>query len=181
MIEHLAENALPIWVGGAVLLTFAAVVYVQTRSGKALAVMGVIVILTAGLLVVEWLIETPREAVQRTLYKLAAAVEANDVPGTLAYLAPSAGVIRSDVETLMPLVDIERARIIGTPQIDIEPSRDADRAVVQLRGVIVATVKQSGMKGAADDELTVTFIRDGGRWLMQDYTSRRNWHRAVGR
>ena len=68
-----------------------------------------------------WLIETPREAVERSLYDLAATVEANDVKGALGYLAPSADAqLRKDVETLMPLVRIDRARIIGTPEIVLE-------------------------------------------------------------
>ena len=77
--------------------------------------------MTAVLVLTSWLIETPREAVERTLYELAATVEANDVKGALSYLAPSADPqLRKDVETLMPLVRIDRARIIGTPEIDIE-------------------------------------------------------------
>ena len=46
----LAENSLPIWMGGAVALTMAFIVYLQTRSnGALLAILGVILV-TAGLL-----------------------------------------------------------------------------------------------------------------------------------
>jgi hypothetical protein len=179
-MEWLAENALPIWVVGAIALTMALMIYFQTRNPKAFFGAGLVVLVTAALLVAERLMETPREAVERTLYELAATVEANDIPGTLAYLAPSADSnIRTDVETLMPLVEIERARIIGTPQIEVEPS--GQTATAQLRGLILATVKQSGMKGGQDDELTLMLVRRGERWLVEDYTSKRNWHRAVGR
>ncbi|MEX2306302.1 MAG: hypothetical protein WD738_01840 [Pirellulales bacterium] len=182
MMNWLAENALPIWMGGAVALTMAMVIYLQTRSNRALLGMGAVVLATAALLTAEWFMETPREAVERTLYQLAAAVEANDVPGTLAFLAPTADErIREDVETLMPLVNIERARVIGTPQIDVADGSDPAAATVQCRGIIVATVKRSGMKGGADDRLTMEFVRDGDRWLVESYTSNRNWNRAVGR
>ncbi len=83
-MNWLAENALPIWMGGAVALTMALIVFHQTRTnGALLGILGVIVI-TAALLLTERLIETPREAVERTLYSLAATVEANDVAGRSA-------------------------------------------------------------------------------------------------
>ena len=85
-MNYLAENALPIWVAGAVLLTMAGVVYWQLRSGAALAAM------IADCrdhrrcsLGVEHFVETPREAVERTLYEMADVVEANDVAGALTY------------------------------------------------------------------------------------------------
>ncbi len=181
-MNWLAENALPIWMGGAVALTMALVVYSQTRSGKALASVGVVVAMTAALLAAEWFMETPREAVERSLYELAAAVESNDVQAALAFLAPTADAqIRKDVETLMPLVDIERARVIGTPQIDVGAGDPPATATVECRGVIIATVRQSGMKGGQEDRLTLNWVREGDRWLVESYTAERNWHRAVGR
>ena len=101
-------------------------------------VLGVI-LLTAVLVLTSWLIETPREAVERTLYELAATVEANDVKGALGYLAPTANPeLRKDVETLMPLVRIDRARIIGTPEIELEGGANNNSATVKCRGVIFA-------------------------------------------
>lgn len=181
-MNYLAENALPIWMGGAVAFTMALVVYLQTRSNRALLGNVAVIAATAALLLAEWLMETPREAVERTLYELAATVEANDVPGALRFLSPTADTeIRSDIETLMPLVDIERARVIGTPQIEVDDGPGAKSATVKCRGIIVATTKQNGMKGGAEDELTIGFVHRGDRWLLLDYTSQRNWHRAVGR
>lgn len=179
-MNWLAENALPIWMGGAVALTMAFIVYWQTRAnGALLGILGVIVV-TAALLLTERLIETPREAVARTLYSLAATVEANDVPGALSYLAPSANAeLRKDIEAQLPLVRIERARIIGTPQIEI--INNGDGANVVCRGVILAVSKQDGMKGGADDRLWLMWVRRGDRWLVESYTSQKDWNRAVGR
>jgi hypothetical protein len=180
-MSWLAENALPIWVCGAIALTMAAIVFLQTRENKALAGVVVVIAVTAALLAAEWLMETPRETVERTLYELAAVVEANDVAATLTYLAPTADPeLRSDVETLMPLVKIERARIISTPIIELENSPDPASAVVQCRGFILAVNKRDGMKGGQEDHLTMTWIRRGDRWLLESYTSKRNWHRALG-
>jgi hypothetical protein len=181
-MNWLAENALPIWMAGAVALTMALVVYLQTRTTKALVGIAAVVAISAALLVIERFLETPREAVERTLYELAATVEANDVEGALAFLATTADKrIRYDVETLMPLVKIERARVIGTPQIDVAEGDEPTTATVECRGLIVATVKKSGMKGGQDDRLTMHWIKSGDRWLVESYTSNRNWNRALGR
>jgi hypothetical protein len=178
----LAENALPIWVCGAIALTMALIVFQQTRTNTALLGIVAVLAVTGMLLLMERLWETQREAVERTLYELADAVEANDVQKTLSYLATNAdAAIRNDVQTLMPLVEIERANIVGTPEIEQENSRDPTAATAKVRGIIVARIKRNGMKGGQDDELTLSLIRDGDRWLIESYTSKRNWHRALGR
>ena len=80
---------------------------------------------------------------------------------------------------MMPQVNIERARVIGTPKIDLDASANA--ATVQCRGIIIATIKQSGHKGGGDDQVVLTFVRSGDRWLLEDYRSNRKWDRALGR
>ncbi len=181
-MNWLAENALPIWMGGAIALTMAMIVFLQTRTNRALAAVGVVIGITALLLALEYFLETPREAINRRLYELAETVEANDVPGALRFLAPSFdSQIRSDIETLMPLVKIDRARIINTPKIELAAGSDPTEATVECRGVVLALDKQSGMKGAAEDDLVLYWVRQGDEWFVKDYQSKRNWHRALGR
>jgi hypothetical protein len=177
-MRWLAENALPIWIGGAIALTMAGVVYFQTRSKGALyGILGVLGI-TGALLLFNSLVETPREAVEHALYQLAATVEANDVPGALAQLAPTANTqLRKDVETLMPQVRIERARILGEPQIELSP--DENSATVQCRGFILAVNKRDGLKGGADDRLVLQWVHRGDRWLLESYKSQKDWNGAV--
>jgi hypothetical protein len=181
-MNWLAENTLTIFMIGAVALAMAVFVYFQTRTNGALYGMFGVIMLTAVLVVISWIIETPREAVERSLYDLAATVEANDVKGVLSYLAPSVDAqLRKDVETLMPLVRIDRARIIGTPEIVLEGGSNITSATVKCRGVIFAVNKQDGMKGGADDHLVLKWVLRDNRWLLESYTSQKNWNRAVGR
>jgi hypothetical protein len=181
-MNWLAENTLTIFMIGAVALAMAIFVYFQTRTNGALyGVIGVI-LLTGALVLISWIIETPREAVERALYDLAATVEANDVKGALSYLAPSADPqLRKDVETLMPLVRIDRARIIGTPEIVLEGGSNINSATVKCRGVILAINKQDGMKGGTEDHLVLKWVLRDKRWLLESYTSQKNWNRALGR
>jgi hypothetical protein len=181
-MNWLAENTLTIFMIGAVALAMAVFVYFQTRTTGALyGVLGVI-LLTAVLVLISWLIETPREAVERSLYDLAATVEANDLKGVLSYLAPSVDPqLRKDVETLMPLVRIDRARIIGTPEIALNGGATINSATVKCHGVILAVNKQDGMKGGAPDDLVLTWVLRDKRWLLESYKSQKNWNRALGR
>lgn len=177
-MNWLAENALAIWMAGAVALTMALIAYFQTRTNGALYGVVVVVLVTAALLVANQMLETPREAVQRTLYSLAATVEANDVKGALGFLSPSVSPeLRKDVETLMPLVEIEMARIVGTPEIEVSPKADA--ATVRCQGVIRAKDKQDGMVGGAADKFVLQWVRSGDRWLLESYKSDKNWNAAV--
>ena len=157
MMNWLAENALPIWVGGAVALTMALVVYLQTRTQRVRCRRSVAVVaIVAALLVTERLMETPREAVERTLYELAATVEANDVPGALGFLAPTADTQIRERCRNADAAGEDRAGAHHRHAENRGRSGDAsDTATVQCRGLIVATDKQNGMKGGAEDELTM--------------------------
>jgi hypothetical protein len=165
--------------GGAVLLTMAGVVHWQLRTGKAFLAMLAVVILTGMLLVVERMIETPREAVERTLNELADAIEENDLPGVLTFIAPTALEVRSDAETLMPLVKVKKANIIGTPDIAVDERARPPTAAAKCQGFVDVTVRQNGMHGGYMDRVTIHFVADGDRWLIESYTPTRDWHRAA--
>ncbi len=181
-MNWLAENALAIGMIGAVALAMAVFVFFQTRTQGALYGIAGVLLVFGALVVTSWLIETPREAVERTLYELAAAVEANDMKEALSYLAPSAsGDLRKDVETLMPLVKIERARVIGSPEVEVTGQENNLSATVKCQGLVIAVDKRNGIKGGANDRLVLKWMLRDGRWLVESYTSQKNWHRALGR
>jgi hypothetical protein len=156
-------------------------VYLQTRSRGAVAAMGIIVLLTAALLAVEWLLETPREAVARTLYEIAGAIEADDLPGVLTYIAPSSTEVRADAETLVPLVVVEKARILGTPNIDVDDTTNPRKATVNCQAMVNVVVKQNGLKGPYMDRVTIDFVERDGRWLIESYTPKQDWRRELRR
>jgi len=177
-MNWLAENALPIWIGGAIALTMAFIVFVQTRANAALVAMIVVVAITASLLLVERALETPREAVERSLYEVAARVEANDIEGALRYVAATADpAIRKEIVETMPQFEFDLARVLGEPAIEVDPGGNS--ATVQCRGVVHGKHKRDGMKAGADDRLTLLWIRQGDRWLIESYTSQENWGRAT--
>ena len=178
-MNWIGENAVAIWVTGAVFLTLAVVIYSQLRTTAALVAILVVVLVTAALLVAEHLIITPREAVAQTLNELAAAIEADDVPAVLAFIAPGAKSVRDDAESLMPLVTVEKARIVSTPQIDVDESAQPATATVRCQGLVDVTIKQNGMKGPYLDRVEIRFVRVGDRWLIESYKPEKDWRRSA--
>ena len=179
-MNYLAENSLPIWVAGAVLLTMAGVVYWQSRSGAALAAMIAVAAIT-GLLLVVRARRSKRRAKPSSARstKWPTSSSGTTSTGALDLHRPGASQIRSDVETLMPQVRIEKANIMGTPGDSVDLSQKPPTATVTCRGFVYGTLKRNGMTGGQPVELVMTFVQDGDRWLVKDYTSPKDWRRAV--
>jgi hypothetical protein len=99
----------------------------------------------------------------------------------MGFLAPTASKqLRQDVETLMPLVRVELARITSVTQIDLEGTPKPTAATVHCVGAVQAVNKKDGMKGGAMDKLVLKCILRDGQWKLESYTSEKNWNRALG-
>jgi hypothetical protein len=179
-MNWLAENALVIWAIGAVALTMALVVYTQTRSQGSLLAIVLVVVVTGALLILENALESPREAVARTLDEIAVAVRTNDMPRVLSYIDPAAAQLRKEIETAMPLATIERAAIVGEPMITVGPNGDPTQARVECRAFVQGALKNSGMKGGQMANCIVTLTKQGDRWMVTEYAADQDWRRAAG-
>lgn len=174
-MNYLFESPVPYFAAGAIGLTIAVMVYLSAGTRGSQIAIGVVVLATLAGLLVERFVETPREEVADTLQRLLDAVESNDVPGVLSYLSPQAGDVRSDAETLMPRLDIERANSAGEVVVTLDDEDDPQRATVKFKGVIIATDISSGIRGGYNDGVTVTMERTDGRWLVRECVPDRDW------
>ncbi len=180
-MEYFAENTAPVWALGAVLLTMAVIAYVHTRSLNALlAVAGVILLTGVGLLV-ERLVVTQREAVQQSMQELLAAIEADDLPGVLAMIAPSESTMRSDAELLMPQFDINKARATDEIEVTIDRDKSPPTAAATFRFFADVLHRKSGMKGGYFDNVTIFFVEEGDRWVVTGYSTDKDWRKDAGR
>lgn len=166
----LAEHALPIWIFGVVLVFLAWVTYLNLRTTKSLLLIPGAVALVAALLLAEWLIETPREAVLRRLYEMADVIEADDLPGTLTYISKSSGEVRAEAETLMPVVEVETANVVEVPGIEVDMAANPPRADLLVHAFVNVTRRRDGMKQGIMDFLRVHFVLEDGQWVVQSYT-----------
>lgn len=168
-MNTLLENPLPIYVAGAVLATFCGLVFLARRTATSLLALVGVVVLALVLIVVERVVVTDSEQVQGAITALMAAIENNDMPGVLASIDPGAVRVRSDVETLMPLI-----RVTGTGaasiQVQVDGAARPPVAASEFHGKVDGIHTSSGIRLFYFDQVAATWAKQDGRWLLTDYT-----------
>ncbi len=168
-MDTLLENPLPILAVGAVLATLFGVVFLSRRSVPPLVGLAAVVLFTSLLLITEYLVVTPREQVEVAIEEILDAIEANDVDGVLAVVDPAATEIRSDIEALMPMVNVNDTGAMAL-RIDCE-GRNPTEATSRFKGRVLGTHARSGIAVRYFDEVELNWKRSGGRWLLEDFTA----------
>lgn len=172
----LLESPLAVGALGLLLITLAAIPYVQTRSRGAFGVLFVALLLTAGGIAFEryWL--TPREQVRQSLGQLFEGIRSNDLPAVLRLIDSSATDVQSDAQTLMPMFNVEAASVGGEVAVELPDSlTDGAVAVAKFKPLIRVQHKQSGAVGAYFDRLEVDFVRRDNEWFVKAYRPAQNW------
>ena len=173
----LLESPVVVVAVGVLLVTVAAIFYLQTRTRGSFAALIACVLLTVGALVVERLWLTPTEQVRAVVLELFAAVERNELGDVLALVDASASRVRADAETLVPLFTVQSAAAGGV-EVEVLGPNSARAA---MKPLIKAQHKPSGMTGAYFDALRIYFVRRGDRWLVRDYEPAKDWRGEAGR
>lgn len=173
----LLESPLAVGAVGLLLITLAAIPYVQTRSRGAFGMLVAAVLLTAGGIVFERWWQTPREQVRGALGEFFEAIRSNDLPGVLRRIDSSATDVQSDAQTLMPMFNVESASAGGEVAVELPTTLAADGAVAvaKLKPLLRVQHKQSGAVGAYFDRLEVDFVRRGDEWFVKAYRPAQNW------
>ncbi|MEM6798258.1 MAG: hypothetical protein AAF589_01970 [Planctomycetota bacterium] len=172
------ENATPYLVAGALGLTVTGIVYSFQRTAASLIAMMAVVLLTTVGLLVEYNYQTPREEVRESLRSLLDAIEADDVPGVLAHLAPSASEMRADAEELMPEFEIEKARATGEIEVLMTPGAlESADAVVKV--AIRVKHRRSGVGAPSHSPVNFHLVKPGDRWLVESYSVSEDWRRGA--
>jgi hypothetical protein len=163
------ESPWPILLVGIVAETTLAILLLRTGQGKWLwAILGVGLLVLLGLLV-ERLVVTEREAVQRTLDAAVAAVEASDLGRLLECVSPAAERTRSDARWMLNRVEVRTARI-----------RDVEITINRLTSPPTAKAKFRAIGTGRDrmgqfpyetfvQPVTVDLRKEGDRWLIGSY------------
>ncbi len=171
------ENPVPIWATGAVLGTLAGLVFLTRRTLVPLLVLAGIVGFTLLLALLEQLVVTQREEVERATYQLAAAIEANDLEAVLAFLAPTAKKVRSDAQALLARLQVAKAHVGGTLHVDIDSNGSGSNgsgpeAISRFRALVDAVDRRGGMKIVYYDEVQLHWASQDGRWRVTSYTAK---------
>ncbi len=171
----LMENPLAILGIGAAVLVMMFVGLQQTgKRGFLIAMVGVVV-LSAGLLLLErWMI-TPRESVVATLHVLAHDLKSNDVEAVLSHISDRAPKVAEDARSYMRMGTIKEAKIKTIRKVTFPQEKPVRLAVAEFNVVIVG---QSGNTGPITiPKILVVYFRDeAGKWRIKDYEV----HEVVG-
>lgn len=166
------ESPLAIVVGGGVAATFALIVFLARRTPGALAGLGGVIALTLALLAVERWTVTDRELIDGALHATLAAVEANDPPGVMSRIDPAAVTVRSDAQSLMPMLKVIKARALGEVEIEINAAASPPTARSRFHAFLEGVHSSSGMPiGYINQRVDIDWIKRGDQWLVQGYTA----------
>jgi hypothetical protein len=178
-MEYLFENPVPLLMVGLVLLTFAGVVFYTTRSTPALISITLIVAITLSLLVLEQIVETPREGVVTTLRAAATAAESNDVDRVLSFIANDASEARALVIDLMPKFEITTANVNRDVDITFDDDRDPQRATARFEAFFHARHKPSGAVAAKKSLVEVDLVREKNVWAIESIEPEGAWREEL--
>ena len=150
----LLENPMPLVYVSVVVAAGLLVALVKTGRAKLIWAIAGVLVVTAIVVLVSWLVETDREKIATTLERGAQAVENNDLDGFLAFVAPDSRIAR-EARSQLPRLRFTKVSIIDEPKIDVQ-GNDAKAAF----NVVVVV---NGLRGGRF--VTLFFRRFGDRWL----------------
>ncbi len=148
------------------------VVLFQTGRGWVLAAMLGILVCVLAAVAVEYFVVTPREEVENTLAEVAAALEANDLPSLLGYLADDGGQIRASATDALSRFKVREARIRNL-RVTVDLRALPPRATADFHGLLTLDDPRGQVpyEHFARD-FTVFLEQRSGRWLLVRYEDR---------
>jgi hypothetical protein len=138
------------------------------RTGRLVLLWGIVAValLGGGLLVAERAIVTDNERIAATLDGIAAAAEANDLNGILAYVAPEAEAVRRMAADGLRMIKIREARV-GELEIEINNKTNPPAALTKFIGRFRGTAQRESLgHDVFVGRFQVGLIKQDGKWLV---------------
>jgi hypothetical protein len=169
-MTFLLENTLQIALLGALLITLLGAFWWHTGQRLLLlATLGMIV-LTAGALLVERLVETDRESAIRTVHEICASIGHKPLEQLLEYVHPSAVEIRDAARAEFSRYELDAARVTQIWDVAVDPTASPPQAVVRCNISVTGGVPASGIsRQVIVRYVVVTLARDQQRWKVLTY------------
>ena len=117
----------------------AAAIWVQTRSGKALAACLVVIIFTLAWLLMQLLVVTEPEQIKRAVQEIAAELEENDAEGVVGYISATNPDLAEEVRMTLSAVDVDKVTIKRNFQATVTTQNGYTNGEARFNAV--ATVK----------------------------------------
>ena len=169
-MNYFLESPVPTVLLGIAFLTVAVLFYLQTRSRIAFASVVLVALLTILGVVAERMIVTEKEEVEEVIYGLAAAGEANDINGVLAYLSPKATHIRRLVQQYMPDSKVEKVRFLGAVTISVDLKQEPQTANVTGTVFVSGKWTKDKMYAPQKAKAKIFLVKQGKKWMITKFT-----------
>ena len=164
------ESPLPLLLLGLVLLAGCTVGWLKTGDKRLIpgALLGLLI--AVGGIVVERMVVTDREQIERVIYAVAADVQAGRIEEAVANINPNNTENRERARTELRLYRVTEIRVKSPIEIALTPDRDPTRATAEFN-VVVAGGDATGtiQNQNVPRFLIVHFIKQDGRWYADDY------------
>ena len=163
----LFENPIPIYAVSAVLITLCILIFFNRRDLPSIIGMITIVLLAISMVMLERWVVTDREQVENAVVDIMLAIEANDVPGVLDFVDPEDAQLRSDVETMLPMVNV---RDTSVTSLEVELAEGSEPLTAQARFRGKVDLQKREWRYVYFDRVDLDWVKHGDRWHLQGYT-----------
>ena len=181
-MHWLTENPTPLVCIGIVLIFCLVALFFYSPNKKLILPIGIAFLLAIIPIVIDALVETEREQLQRTVREMARQVRANDIEGLLDFIHPDARTTRYRIENEMPQYKFSACSVSGFKSITIDES-NPDQAEVRFSVFVNVNAPTYNYNGPTYRDVVLRFVRVGqhintGRdlWLVNGF----NHYRAGG-
>jgi len=167
----LFENPLPAVLMGGLTVAMLGSGWLRTGQKWLLYLMVVVILLTVGAVVLERMVVTDREQIERTLHEIADLVEQNRIDAALEYAYSGSPEIREQAITELGSYRFHRIDIKRNLKIEVFPDHIPPKATAEFNVLVVFSTKD----GFLNQEyvlrfVEVTFYReDDGQWRAAEY------------
>ncbi len=142
--------------------------YHQTQNGR-FALFAIIALVSGfGFFLVEKMIVTDREGVERLVKELAWNVRNNNMQGVLDRVAPGNPEVTSDIEWLMPQCEFTTCFVSQRPVF----SHLSETSAIVEFPVLVSVRESPEGKGNGKVDIKLDLIKIGGQWKIKNYEYR---------
>jgi hypothetical protein len=163
------EEPLYILLLGLLVLGFLGFALMQTGARGLLHAMAGVAAVTGGLLLLEHMVETPREEIENALKNIARDVESNDLDAILSHVYSGAPNIYSRAKNEFPRYEFESVDIKNNVKVSFEEGSTPRRARVTFNVVVDVKHKNWGSQHHVPRFVKVTLVREEGAWRVAQY------------
>ena len=165
------EEPIYILILGAITLAFLGFALMQTGYRKLFHAMLAVAALTAGLLILERTVQTPREQVEADLEAIARDVESNNLEAICSHVYSGAPETLEDARREFPNYTFEKVNIKNNVEVVFEKGPEPPQATATFN--VVVSVRTGGMDFPHVARfVTVTLRFENGHWRVEKYAHR---------